>query len=118
MRPATCSRRSESCASSAERTRSITTIRSRPGRSRPTGAYSMSSSRELSALLGFGMMLAAGTFAGAAEPGYFGYGSKATPEQIAGWDIDARGGDGVGLPAGSGTVHRGAAVYAEPCAAC
>ena len=44
----------------------------------------MSSSRELSAALGLAMMLAAGTFASAAEPGYFGYGSKATPEQIAG----------------------------------
>ena len=78
----------------------------------------MSSSRELSAALGVAMILAAGTFARAAEPGYFGYGTKATPEQIAGWDIDARGGDGAGLPAGSGTVHRGAEVYAEQCAAC
>ena len=78
----------------------------------------MFSSRELSAALGLGLILAAGTFASAAEPGYFGYGAKATPEQIAGWDIDARGGDGVGLPAGSGTVERGTAVYAEQCAAC
>jgi len=78
----------------------------------------MSSSRELSLLLGLGLILAAGTFASAAEPGYFGYGSKATPEQIAGWDIDARGGDGVGLPPGNGTVERGTAVYAEQCAAC
>ena len=78
----------------------------------------MSSSRELSAALGLAMILAAGTFAHAAEPGYFGYGTKATPEQIAGWDIDVRGGDGVGLPAGKGTVERGAEVYAEQCAAC
>jgi S-disulfanyl-L-cysteine oxidoreductase SoxD len=78
----------------------------------------MSSSRELSLLLGLGLILAAGTFASAAEPGYFGYGSKATPEQIAGWDIDARGGDGLGLPPGNGTVERGTAVYAEQCAAC
>ena len=78
----------------------------------------MSSSREVSAALGLAMILAAGTFAPAAEPGYFGYGTIATPEQIAGWDIDARGGDGAGLPAGSGTVHRGAEVYAEQCAAC
>ena len=35
---------------------------------------------------------------GAAEPGYFGYGTPATPEQIAGWDIDVRGDDGAGLP--------------------
>jgi S-disulfanyl-L-cysteine oxidoreductase SoxD len=78
----------------------------------------MSSSRELSLLLGLGLILAAGTFASAAEPGYFGYGSIATPEQIAGWDIDARGGDGVGLPPGNGTVERGTAVYAEQCATC
>ena len=78
----------------------------------------MSSSRELSAVVGLAMILAAGNCARAAEPGYFGYGTKATPEQIAGWDIDARGGDGAGLPAGNGTVHRGADVYAEQCAAC
>ena len=78
----------------------------------------MSSSRELSAALGLALILAAGTGARAAEPGYFGYGSKATPEQIAGWDIDVRGGDGVGLPAGRGNVEKGAEVYAEQCAAC
>src|SRR5258707_14560885 len=78
----------------------------------------MSSSRELSLLLGLGLILAAGTFASAAEPGYFGYGTKATAEQIAGWDIDARGGDGVGLPPGNGTVERGTAVYAEQSGAC
>ena len=56
--------------------------------------------------------------AGAAEPGSFGYGSVATPAQIAGWDIDVRGEDGAGLPPGKGTVTRGAEVYAEQCAAC
>ena len=78
----------------------------------------MYSSREVTAALGLAMIVATATFARAAEPGYFGYGTKATPEQIAGWDIDARGDDGAGLPAGSGTVHRGAEVYAEQCAAC
>ena len=63
-------------------------------------------------------MVAAGTVALAAEPGYYGYGERATPAQIAGWDIDARGEDGVGLPSGSGTVRRGEDVYAEQCAAC
>ena len=43
---------------------------------------------------------------------------RATPAQIAGWDIDVRGEDGAGLPAGKGTVDRGAEVYAEQCAAC
>ena len=81
----------------------------------------MSSSRKHLALLCAGMVIAAGTFAYAAEPGhpgYYGYGERATPEQIAGWDIDARGEDGAGLPAGRGGVIRGAEVYAEQCAAC
>jgi len=78
----------------------------------------MSSSRELILALGLALILAAGPGARAAEPGYFGYGTRATPEQIAGWDIDARGDDGAGLPAGRGTVERGAEVYAEQCAAC
>ena len=64
------------------------------------------------------IVLAAGGLAGAAEPGSFGYGSVATPAQIAGWDIDVRGEDGAGLPPGKGTVDRGADVYAEQCAAC
>jgi S-disulfanyl-L-cysteine oxidoreductase SoxD len=78
----------------------------------------MSSSVKHLALLCAGMIVAAGTFAYGAEPGYYGYGERATPEQIAGWDIDARGEDGVGLPAGRGGVIRGAEVYAEQCAAC
>ena len=76
----------------------------------------MSSSVKRILLLCAGMV-AAGTIA-IAEPGYYGYGARATPEQIAGWDIDARGEDGVGLPPGSGAVNRGADVYAEQCAAC
>jgi cytochrome c len=54
----------------------------------------------------------------AGEPGRYGYGTPVTKEQIAGWDIDARGDDGVGLPPGSGTVERGANVFMEQCAAC
>jgi mono/diheme cytochrome c family protein len=61
----------------------------------------------------------AGTgIAAAAEPGHYGYGEKATAEQIAGWDIDIRGDDGAGLPAGQGTVDKGAEVYAGQCASC
>ena len=56
--------------------------------------------------------------ASAAEPGHFGYGTVPTAEQIAGWDIDARGEDGVGLPPGKGDVATGENVYAEQCAAC
>jgi len=79
----------------------------------------MYSSRKRGLLLAAALFTtAAADFAGAAEPGYFGYGSVATPAQIAGWDIDVRGEDGAGLPLGKGTVHRGAEVYAEQCAAC
>jgi cytochrome c len=53
----------------------------------------------------------------AAPPGHYGYGTPATPDEIAGWDIDARP-DGVGLPPGSGSVEKGATVYTEQCAAC
>src|SRR6185437_461632 len=112
-KPAMFSRRLRNCASNADRIRSITTIRSRPGRSSPTGACSMFSSRKRLLMLGAGMMVAAGAFAHAAEPGHFGYGQIATPEQIAGWDIDARGDDGLGLPPGKGGVDRGSEVFAE-----
>lgn len=44
-------------------------------------------------------------------------GVPATPEQIAGWDISV-GPDGVGLPAGQGTVAAGKAVYEQKCLAC
>jgi cytochrome c len=46
-----------------------------------------------------------------------GIGREATPEEIAGWDIDIRP-DGHGLPAGKGTVKEGEALYVERCAAC
>ncbi len=67
------------------------------------------------------VLFAAGTMAiggaSAAEPGHYGYGTAATPQQVAGWDIDVRP-DGTGLPPGSGTVSRGADVFAEQCAGC
>src|SRR2546421_2246760 len=46
-----------------------------------------------------------------------GIGREATPEEIAGWDIDVRP-DGQGLPAGKGSVKEGEAVYMTRCAAC
>src|SRR5277367_3381366 len=113
-----CSRRSRSCASNADRIRSITTTRSRPGRSSLTGACSMFSFRRNSLLLGAAVLVAATSLAPAAEPGHYGYGEKPTPAQIAGWNIDVRGDDGEGLPPGKGTVQRGSDVYAEQCALC
>ena len=52
----------------------------------------------------------------AAEP-RFGLGRLATPQEIAGWDIDVRP-DGQGLPPGSGSVKAGEEVYMGKCAAC
>ena len=49
--------------------------------------------------------------------GDFGFGHPATPEQIAGWDIDVAA-DGTGLPPGSGTVAQGKALYDRLGATC
>jgi cytochrome c len=46
-----------------------------------------------------------------------GLGQTPTPAQIRGWDIDVRA-DGAGLPAGSGSVAQGRAIYAARCLAC
>lgn len=64
----------------------------------------------------------AGLPSGPIEPdpervGHYGYGSEATPEEIAGWDIDVRP-DGKGLPAGSGSVEDGEMLYEGKCASC
>jgi S-disulfanyl-L-cysteine oxidoreductase SoxD len=80
----------------------------------------MSSSAERRALSAPTLLLSAclgAAGANAADSGYFGYGTKATAEQIAGWDIDARA-DGAGLPDGNGTVAQGEEIYAQQCAAC
>jgi len=47
----------------------------------------------------------------------YGIGRAATPEEIAGWNIDV-GRDGSGLPPGSGTVSRGHDIFVQQCAAC
>ena len=49
--------------------------------------------------------------------GKYGLGQKATPEQIAGWNIDVRP-DGAGLPDGQGSVAEGNEVYDANCASC
>ena len=46
-----------------------------------------------------------------------GIGRAPTAEEIAAWDIDVMP-DGTGLPAGSGTVGRGAELFAQKCAGC
>jgi S-disulfanyl-L-cysteine oxidoreductase SoxD len=55
---------------------------------------------------------------GAAEPSrHYGLGRSATSAEIAARDVDV-GPDGVGLPAGSGTVAQGEVIYAAQCASC
>ena len=63
---------------------------------------------------------AQGLFASAVyaqDPGHYGLGRIATEEEIAGWDIDIRP-DGLGLPAGSGSVADGEGLYEAQCASC
>jgi cytochrome c len=52
-----------------------------------------------------------------AEQPRYGIGKPATPQEIAGWDIDVRP-DGRGLPKGRGSVQEGQAVYDAKCASC
>ncbi len=54
---------------------------------------------------------------GGPSDGQYGLGTPATAQQVAAWDIDV---DtlGHGLPAGSGTPARGAALFAQKCAMC
>jgi S-disulfanyl-L-cysteine oxidoreductase SoxD len=51
----------------------------------------------------------------AGEP--YGVGRAATPQEIAGWDIDVSP-SGAGLPPGRGDVRQGEAIFANKCAAC
>jgi len=60
-------------------------------------------------------MLVVGTLSAAERK--LGIGRSATPQEIAGWDIDVRP-DGQGLPPGAGSVKAGEAVYMGKCAAC
>jgi len=52
-----------------------------------------------------------------AAPLTFGFGKPATPQEIAGWNIDVRP-DGTGLPPGRGSVAQGQAIYDDKCASC
>jgi cytochrome c len=74
----------------------------------------MSSWRELAAAAAVTLLLAEAAEAG---PKKLGLGQLATPEAIAGWDIDVRP-DGHGLPPGRGTARQGEALYQEQCTLC
>lgn len=52
-----------------------------------------------------------------ADPVVYGFGTPATADEIAAWDIDVRP-DGKGLPPGRGTAAEGAELYTVHCAAC
>lgn len=63
-----------------------------------------------------GMVLLGLPLSALADEGY-GIGRIATPEEIAGWDIDVRP-DGHGFPPGKGTVAEGEVIFLEQCASC
>src|SRR6478752_4555929 len=65
------------------------------------------------------LALSVGAFAQSQKntPQNYNIGRVATPEQIAGWDIDIRP-DGQGAPSGRGSVKDGEKVYMDKCAAC
>ena len=73
-------------------------------------------SRSLRAIL-FSASLVAVSASTALAGDTFGFGREATPEEIAGWNIDVRP-DGQGLPKGSGTAIDGEEIFIERCAAC
>jgi S-disulfanyl-L-cysteine oxidoreductase SoxD len=60
--------------------------------------------------------LIAGASVGAAGEDYR-IGRLASPDEIAGWDIDVAP-DGTGLPPGRGSVREGEAIFADKCVSC
>lgn len=76
----------------------------------------MSRSEQLGGVLA-GLLLLALTGPALAQVNKYRLGHKATPAEIAGWDIDVRP-DGAGLPEGQGSVAQGADVYDTHCAVC
>jgi mono/diheme cytochrome c family protein len=77
----------------------------------------MSKSAKAFALAGAMTLALAGAAFAQTKPHHYGIGSAATPEQIAGWNIDVRP-DGEGAPPGKGSVKDGETIYMERCAAC
>jgi mono/diheme cytochrome c family protein len=73
-------------------------------------------SRRVTATLAAALALA-GSGCRRSAPERFGFGRPATLQEIQAWDIDVMP-DGTGLPPGSGTAARGAAIYARRCVAC
>ncbi len=71
--------------------------------------------RELA--IAVGLLSIAALQRAAADPPRYGFGTPLTAAAVAPFDIEI-GPDGAGLPAGSGTVKAGEALFAQSCAAC
>lgn len=63
------------------------------------------------------IVFAASALAQAGGEGRFGFGRVATPQEIAGWDIDVRP-DGHGVKKGRGSARKGQEIYDAQCASC
>ena len=63
------------------------------------------------------LVLMTSALAQAGDAARFGFGQAATPQQIAGWDIDVRP-DGHGVKKGRGDARKGQAIYDAQCASC
>jgi S-disulfanyl-L-cysteine oxidoreductase SoxD len=81
---------------------------------RRTGVWALAA-LGLAACAGAGLGVMSAGPGGAPER--FGFGTPASADRIARWDVNAFP-DGKGLPSGSGTVSEGAAVFVRSCAAC
>src|SRR4030095_20487 len=112
-KPGMCNRRSRNCAPCVARARSITTPRSRRGRSTRRGRCGMFRLTDVAC----SMLALVAAIAYAADAPRYSLSRAATPQEIAGWDIDVRP-DGHGVKKGSGTVAQGQEIYDAQCAAC
>ena len=63
------------------------------------------------------ILLATSALAQAGDGARFGFGRIATPQEIAGWDIDVRP-DGHGVKKGKGSARQGQEIYDAKCASC
>jgi S-disulfanyl-L-cysteine oxidoreductase SoxD len=68
-------------------------------------------------LLMIGLIGVAVSMASAHAQSKYGIGRVATPDELAGWNIDI-GRDGSGLPRGSGSVSQGHDIFVQQCAVC
>ena len=84
------------------------------GKRRSCGSW-ITAFAAITGLAAFAAISALSTVSFAGES--YGLGRTATPQEIAGWDIDVSP-DGAGLPPGQGDVAQGRVLYNDKCAAC